>query len=439
MSASEPAHTSARNLRRRKLPAILLWCAGTLTLAGLLATITPVVTRLASPLNLTLFYSGLLAVLLGAGAMFLIGRHWLRRLDAARARERALLANARDGIIIFDRNGEAVATNPAVASLLGWPADAITGHNIEPLMDERVSATDREAIVGLLKGNVPTSGLSLQWGDKTLSLSLIPLRNGHNEAAGSIAVLHDLTHETEFDCMKDAFVSVASHELRTPLNAILGYTEMLQEGAYGPMLSEQRNAVRRIVTNTGQLLSLANNLLDHAQLQAGVLTLSAIPFSPAELVDGVQGVMDMMARAKGLKLTGHVADNLPATLYGDRQRLHQILVNLVGNAIKFTDEGMIHTRVYRPDATHWALAVSDTGRGIPAETQSYIFESFRQGDDPLKRDYSGIGLGLSIVRRLVTLMRGEITLESEVGRGSTLTVVLPLVTEEPALTKEGAL
>lgn len=261
------------------------------------------------------------------------------------------------------------------------------------------------------------------------------MRDDSGAAVGSAAVFHDLAHEAEFDRMKNALVSVASHELRTPLNAILGYTEMLQEGACGPLLSEQRSAIARIVSNIGQLLLLANNLLDHAQLEVGALTLNAISFSPAELVDSVRGVMDMLARAKNLKLTGHIASDVPATLWGDRQRLHQILVNLVGNAIQFTDEGMVHMRVYRPDAVHWALAVSDTGRGIPEELLRHVFEGPAQTDNPLKRDYSGGGLGLSVVKRLVALMGGEIVVESESGKGSTFIVTLPLIEQSAA--KEG--
>jgi len=262
------------------------------------------------------------------------------------------------------------------------------------------------------------------------------LRDGSGAAIDRAAAVSNLTYEAEFERLKNALVSVASHELRTPLNAILGYTEMLQEGAYGPLLSEQRNAVARIVSNIGQLLLLANNLLDHAQLESGTLALNTISFSPAELVESVRGVMDMLARAKNLKLTGHIADDVPAALLGDRQRLHQILVNLVGNAIQFTDEGLVHVRVYRPDAAHWALAVSDTGRGIPKELLQHVFEEPGQTGNPQKRDYSGGGLGLSIVKRLVTLMGGEVAVESESGRGSTFTVVLPLV-EESAITKEG--
>ena len=139
------------------------------------------------------------------------------------------------------------------------------------------------------------------------------------------------------------------------------------------------------------------------------------------------GVMDILAQAKELELTSHIADGLPAILFGDRQRLHQILVNLVGNAIKFTDEGTVRVRAYRLDADRWALEVSDTGRGIPPEAHPHIFEPFRHADESPTRDYGGAGLGLSIVKQLAEMMGGKITLKSGVGRGSTFTVVLPLV------------
>jgi signal transduction histidine kinase len=227
--------------------------------------------------------------------------------------------------------------------------------------------------------------------------------------------------------MKSVFVSTASHELRTPLSAILGYADMLQEGIHGPLSEKQHGILKRIVANTGQLLGIVNNLLDQAQIEAGTLTLNVISFTLADLIDGVQGVMDVLAQSKGLKLTNYIADDLPETLFGDHQRLRQILINLVGNAVKFTDEGTVHMDAHRLDSDRWALEVSDTGHGIPTEAQSYIFEPFRQADDSPTREHTGTGLGLSIVKQLIELMDGEITLESKKGHGSTFTVVLPLV------------
>lgn len=351
-----------------------------------------------------------------------------QELAEALARNQAILESIADGVIVFGPDGKAVVANPAIATLLGRPADEIPGRDIETLMDEDVNAADRETLVTILRDKSKRyPSLKIEWGHKTLSVSSAPVRDHTGRVTGTVAVFRDFTREAQIDRMKSAFVSIASHELRTPLNAILGYADMLRQAVYGPLPDKQREVIARIMANTGHLLSLANNLLDQAQIEAGTLTLNITSFSPAELIDSVHGVMSVLAQTKGLKLTGHIAEDVPATLFGDRQRLHQILVNLVSNAIKFTDQGTVHMRAYRPDADHWALEVSDTGRGIPAEAQAYIFEPFWQGDDSPAREYTGAGLGLSIAKQLTTLMGGEIRLASEVGRGSTFTVVLPLV------------
>jgi len=190
----------------------------------------------------------------------------------------------------------------------------------------------------------------------------------------------------------------------------------------------------RLIANTNHMLGLVNNLLDRARMEAGTLTLNIGDFSPARLIDGVKGVMDVMANSKGLELTTQVADDVPGTLQGDWQRLYQILINFANNAVKFTQEGGVDIRIYRHDADHWVMAVADTGIGIPKEAQEYIFEPFRQVDDSATREYGGAGLGLSIVKQLVTMMGGWIELESEEGKGSTFTVVLPLTPPESEVT-----
>ena len=150
-----------------------------------------------------------------------------------------------------------------------------------------------------------------------------------------------------------------------------------------------------------------------------------------ELIDEVEARMVVLAQAKALKLTTHLAADLPATLYGDPQRLEQIIVNLVGNAIKFTESGSIILRVCRPDKGHWAIKVSDTGPGIPPEAQTRIFEPFRQVDGSVTRLHKGTGLGLSIVKQLTSMMDGQIELDSQLGKGSTFSVILPIMKRKP--------
>lgn len=355
-------------------------------------------------------------------------RNRTQELAEAFSRNEAILEGIADGVIVFDGGGKAIVANPAIAALIGWPARKIVGRDIQTLMGDDVNADDQEVIIDLLRNKeMRYPSVKLEWGNKTLSVSVAPVQLAHGEVIGSVAVFRDFTREAEVDRMKSAFVSTASHELRTPLSAILGYADMLQSGVYGPLSEKQNSTLRRIVANTGRLLNLVGNLLDQAQIEAGTLTLDVAPFAPADLINDAVGVMDVLAQAKGLELTSHMGDNLPNTLFGDRQRLHQILVNLMGNAIKFTEQGTVRVRAYRLDTDRWALEVSDTGRGIPPEARSYIFEPFRRADESPTREYTGAGLGLSIVKQLTEMMGGEIMIESGVGRGTTFTVALPLV------------
>jgi signal transduction histidine kinase len=199
---------------------------------------------------------------------------------------------------------------------------------------------------------------------------------------------------------------------------------MLKEDVYGPLTNQQRSAVERAAANTEQLVSLVTTLLDQAQIQAGGLTLNYVPFSPVKLIDSVQ--MTLAARRQGLELTTSIADDVPAMLYGDFQRLRQIVANLLENAVKFANSETVHIGIYKPDAHHWAVGVSGTGYVIPPEAQHDILAPFRQADGPMQQEYRSAGLGLSIVRQLVDRMGGEINLESKVGLGGTFTVVLPL-------------
>jgi PAS domain S-box-containing protein len=358
-----------------------------------------------------------------------------RELAESLSKTEAILDSTADGIIVFDDVGKATVANPAVAGLLAHAAEEIVGGDFETLMHDVVSDEDRETIGNLLHGEeMRESSVKFKWGKKTLSASAAPVHLESGEELGTVAVFRDFTREAEIDRMKSTFVSIASHELRTPLNAIMGYTEMLNEGVYGMLTEQQQGAMGRLIANTNHMLGLVNNLLDRARMEAGTLTLNIGDFSPARLVDGVKGVMDFMASSKGLELTTHVVDDVPGTLQGDWQRLYQILVNFANNAVKFTQEGGVDIRIYMHDADHWAMAVADTGIGIPKEAQEYIFEPFRQVDDSATREHGGAGLGLSIVKQLVTMMGGWIVLESEEGKGSTFTVILPLTPPESEVT-----
>jgi len=201
------------------------------------------------------------------------------------------------------------------------------------------------------------------------------------------------------------------------------------------MNNKQVNMAERIMKNTQRLLGLINDLLDQAQMEAGKLTIQMAPVRPAELLENLHGVMDQIAHEKGLRLTSEIDDHVPDVLNGDGARLQQILVNLVNNAVKFTDRGAVQVRLFCPYENKWGMEVSDTGSGIPEDELPYIFDTFRQVEGGATRVHGGFGLGLSIVKQLVNLMNGDIHVKSKVGVGTTFTVTLPLVVPAENLEK----
>lgn len=225
---------------------------------------------------------------------------------------------------------------------------------------------------------------------------------------------------------KSELLAKVSHELRTPLGGILGFGEMLQLGIYGALTDRQQELADRIISNTHYLTEMVNQLLDQAKIEAGQLTLDCQPFSPATVLAEAVSKLTVLAESKGLTLTTEVSPEIPAQIMGDAVRVQQILLNIGGNAVKFTQSGGVQLRLFRADGFNWGLAVTDTGPGIPQSAQSLIFEPFRQVDGSATRTHQGTGLGLSIVKQLVELMNGQIRLESEPGQGSTFTVILPL-------------
>jgi signal transduction histidine kinase len=235
-----------------------------------------------------------------------------------------------------------------------------------------------------------------------------------------------LRQAVEADRLKSQLLANISHELRTPISAIQGYTQLLNEEAYGALTDKQQSTIQRILINTTQLKGMVNNLLDSAQIEQGKLILRNKPFSPAELVGTAHSALSILAVTKGLNLTSEIAPDVPAAINGDLLRLQQILFNLISNSIKFTEHGGVHTRIFTPDATHWALQVTDTGIGISPENQARVFAAFWQIDSSATREYRGSGLGLSIVQQLANLMGGKISLTSELGKGSQFTVIFPL-------------
>jgi len=230
--------------------------------------------------------------------------------------------------------------------------------------------------------------------------------------------------------IKGEFLANVSHELRTPLNAIIGYSDMLTMGMCGEMNEKQSQKVVRLREHGVRLLNLINDILDITRIEARRIEILAKPFAPKPLFDRLTTQTEVLAQEKGLEFKTESAPRRPATLVGDEKRIEQIVVNLLSNAFKFTQQGEVTLKVSTDlEAKTWTIAVRATGIGIPPHARELIFEEFRQLDGASTRAYSGTGLGLAITRNLVRMMDGQITVDSELGRGSTFTVTLPLVVD----------
>jgi signal transduction histidine kinase len=251
-------------------------------------------------------------------------------------------------------------------------------------------------------------------GSGTLIILSVALLNSYRER---------LTREQ--DILKDRFLSVLSHELRTPINAILGFGSILEDGVAGPLTDEQKRYIGKINLGAEHLLSLVSDLLDMSRIQAGKFTLNPEPSRLGPIADEAVSELSVLAEQRRLTLENHMPPNLPEVTV-DPQRVRQILVNLLGNAIKFTEPGGTVALSARMDGDAVRLEVADTGVGISPENQKKLFSPFTQLDMSATRRAGGTGLGLSISKALVEAHGGHIGVTSAVGKGSTFWFTLPV-------------
>ena len=343
-------------------------------------------------------------------------------------RNQAILDSIADGVIVFDEFNTAILANPALGKLADLPVNGIINKKLTDfLQNDMLSPATRGTLLGMLETpQTSATGVRINWGSKTLSTSFARVRGTDGKGIGTVAVFRDVTHEVELEKMKNTFIGIVSHELRTPLNAILGYAEILKEGVYGSVTEKQKNISERIMANSSRLLHIVSDLLDEVQIEAGKLKIQMAPCNPAELLDNLHSVMDKITADKKIDFFTELDPSMPPVIMGDPQRLQQVMVNLSNNAVKFTEKGNIRVKLSKHDEQSWKIQTMDTGEGIPEEAKNYIFESFRQVQGSATRQHGGVGLGLSIVKQLVELMKGKITVESEVDKGSIFTVILPL-------------
>ncbi|MDA7947998.1 MAG: ATP-binding protein [Hyphomicrobiaceae bacterium] len=370
--------------------------------------------------------------------------HW--ELRESEVRYRDLLDHQGDLIIRCDEEGRLTFANDAFCSAFGIDRLDALGQPFSPDIVEGVTA---EQIDAMPFGDGPRRYeqlLETTKGQRWLAWEEFPVRDENDRIREVQCIGRDITERRQVEKVlqeardeaesansaKSRFLAAMSHEIRTPMNGILGMTGLLFDTE---LTAEQNTYARAIGTSAKTLLSLIDEILDFSKIEAGKLELRPAPFA---LADAVQGVVELLApRAfdKGLQIGWYADPALPVNVIGDEIRIRQILMNLVSNAIKFTDEGGVVIEVVAEEnsAESQSIAVSftvrDTGVGLSPEDAQTVFDEFEQADSGRTKRHGGTGLGLAISKRLVSMMGGEISVASDVGRGSVFTALVPL---EPA-------
>jgi signal transduction histidine kinase len=369
---------------------------------------------------------------------------------------RSIIEQLADGIVIVSSDGVIRFANPAAEQLFARSAQHLVGTEFGfPIAGKAPSEID----VLRPAGETVTAELRvvpIAWeGESARLVSIRDVTDRRRAEEQSRQVERERTARAEAEAANQAksnFLATMSHELRTPLNAVIGYAHLLDLGIGGALSSEQQHHVQRILASGRHLLGLVNEVLDLSRVDAGRLALQTAPTPAADAVDAAMMLIQPLAEARGITLVSRCHDDPSVHYEGDEDRVRQILVNLLTNAVKFTDAGGTVSLEYgetrRPDSAarvrpggSWSyFRVSDTGIGIAADHLSRIFEPFVQVESGHTRSNEGSGLGLAISRRLARLMYGDITVRSRVGDGSTFTLWLPAATigeRAPASTGAG--
>ncbi|MEE8633702.1 MAG: ATP-binding protein, partial [Methyloceanibacter sp.] len=380
----------------------------------------------------------------------------MREIEQARQRLVDAIESISEGFSLFDKDDRLVLSNSRYRDIL-YPGieDAMKpGTRFETvvrtaaergLIDEATGRIDEWVDERLAIHRNP-SGPHLQrrgedqWiqiserktedgGTVAVYTDISPLKRHESQQAALVAKLKIARdHATEANRAKSQFLANMSHELRTPLNAILGYTELILDNMYGKVTKKSRKALERVDYNGRHLLSLINDVLDLSKIEAGAFTLSLADYSMKEVVNTVITTVEPLAEQKNLALKTAVPSDLPLGK-GDEQRLTQVLLNLVGNSIKFTDEGEISLQVVASNG-EFLVSITDTGLGISEADQQNIMEEFQQADTSSTKEKGGTGLGLAIAKHMVELHGGQLWVESRLGKGTTFSLTLPVRVEE---------
>jgi cell cycle sensor histidine kinase DivJ len=445
-----------------------LAAAGLLTLLGAEHVLSPPNSNAPEVLaTLGIVSAGLYATGLALGAEALARTSfWL--LYAEEDRYRLLARNIADVITRHGRDGAVLFVSPAAESLFGARIAQLHGHGLF----DRVHVADRPAYLTALgdaaalgesrsvEFRVRRDGVDAE-ARPTTEFVWIEMRcrpfeqtaaSGAADRREVVAVLRDVTerkrHQQSLleahaeaeraNAAKGRFLATMSHELRTPLNAIIGFSDMLMHEEALALDARRRNEYAGLINGSGyHLLSVVNGILDISKIETGNFEITPEPFAPEQVVAGCYGLLALRAREAGVCLERAAVDDLPEMI-ADKRAVNQILLNLLSNAIRFTDRGGTVRIGVRAEAAHIAFAVEDNGVGISEEDLARVGEPYFQAGNSYDRRHGGTGLGLSIVKGLVRLHDGELSISSRVGEGTRVTVLLPLDCERARAAKRTA-
>jgi len=377
------------------------------------------------------------------------------KIRVSEERYRAILEQIGDGYFEVDLQGGYQFFNEAYCRMLHCSPSELLGLSYKKLVPPEQIALIQQVFRKVLQTGEPNESFQYKTlrpdgSDVFVEESISLKKDGHSQPVGFHVVIRDITERKRIEqelsaakeaaeaanCAKSTFLATMSHEIRTPMNGILGMTELVLDTE---LQQEQREHLGLVKGCAESLLSIINDVLDFSKIEAEKLELESIPFDLRESLGETMKVLSFRAHQKGLELVYDVQPDVPEGIVGDPTRIRQIVVNLVGNAIKFTERGEVVVTVEQqladlndPDSVCMCFAVRDTGVGIPVDQQFKIFEAFSQVDGTMARKYGGSGLGLAICTRLVEKMGGRIWVESEPGKGSTFRFVVQLATQKTA-------
>jgi len=374
-------------------------------------------------------------------------------LQTSQTKTRAIVDSILDAIIVIDRQGTITETNPAVLAIFGYTSEEMIGKNVSSLMSDDYAKNHDQH----LKGHIETGGQGYigkvrQLEAKRKDGSFFPIELTVNEARIQeniifTGVVRDITQRIEAETeladahekalqstrMKSEFLANMSHEIRTPMNGVIGMSTLLLDSGLN---ASQKDLTKTVLHSAESLLRIINDILDVSKIEAGKLTINNSEFDLLPVIEGVIDLLGEQAYGKNIELAYFISPDVPDRINSDPIRIRQILINLINNAIKFTNRGYVVLSVTAPktdpkiDQVTLSFEVHDSGSGIPLDAQKTLFKAFTQVDGSSTREHGGTGLGLTICKRLAHLMNGEVGLRSKHGKGSTFWTTVQVQTVE---------